>query len=243
MRHDVGPRHHDLGDLLRGEVEDLVEHLLLGLLELTDVLRRGDRVTDVLTRVREHPRGCGLDAQQTEHGVRRHLQQPHDRMRQTAEEVERDGEHDGERLRLLQRHRLGHELAEHDREVREDREGDQEAHARRQRRLHQIRDQRLADRTDEDREDRDAELRARDEPNRLVHEPQGGSGATATAEGALLEPRPSRGDERVLRRDEHRAPQYEEKHDEDAEKDAHAPSGAPVLGGLSSPTMIRRQYR
>ena len=82
-RDDVGPRHHDLRDLLRREVEDLVEHLLLGLLELADVLRRGDRVPDVLTRVRDHPRGRRLHAQHTEDGVRRHLQQPDDRMRDT----------------------------------------------------------------------------------------------------------------------------------------------------------------
>ena len=35
---------------------------------------------------------------------------------------------------------------------------------------------------------------------------------------ALLEPRSPRGDERVLRRDEDRAPQHEEEHDEDAER-------------------------
>ena len=102
---------------------------------------------------------------------------------------------------------------------------------RRQRRLHQVGDQRLADGTDEDREDRDSELRARDEPDRLVHEPQRRLGATAAAQGALLQPRSSRGDQRVLGRDEDRAPQHEEEHDEDAEKNAHAPSGAPVLGG------------
>ena len=75
------------------------------------------------------------------------------------------------------------------------------------------------------------ELRARDEPNRLVHEPQGGSGTAAAAERALLEPRSARGDERVLGRDEHRAPQHEEEHDEDAEKTLTPRSGAPVLGG------------
>ena len=129
-RHHVGSRHHHGGDLLRGEVEDLVEHLLLRLLELTDVLGRGDRVTNVLTRVREHPGGCRVDPKHTEYRVRRHLQQPHDRVRDAAEEVEWDGEHDGERLRLLQGRCLRHELAEHHREVRQDGEGDEEAHRR-----------------------------------------------------------------------------------------------------------------
>ena len=61
--------------------------------------------------------------------------------------------------------------------------------------------------------------------------------------GALLQPRPAGGDQGVLGRHEDRAPQHEEEHDQDAEENAHAPSGAPVLGGISSPTMIRRQYR
>ena len=40
---DVGPRHHHVGRLLLGEVEDLVEHLLLDRLDLADVLGRRDR--------------------------------------------------------------------------------------------------------------------------------------------------------------------------------------------------------
>ena len=44
-----------LADLLVGEVEDLVEHLLLGLLDLADVLGRPDAVDDVLARVGDDP--------------------------------------------------------------------------------------------------------------------------------------------------------------------------------------------
>ena len=153
-RDDLGPRHHHRRHLLRGEVEDLVEHLLLGLLELADVLGRGDAVADVLARVGDHPGRRGLHPEEAEHEVRGHLQEPDDGMRDAPEEVERDRERDRERLGLLERDRLRHELAEDDGEVRQDREGDEEAHRRRERRLHQIRDQRLADRTDEDREDR-----------------------------------------------------------------------------------------
>ena len=67
---DLGTRNHHRGDLLRGEVEDLVEHLLLGLLELADVLGRRDRVADVLARVRDHPGRGRLDAQQPQEDVR-----------------------------------------------------------------------------------------------------------------------------------------------------------------------------
>ena len=44
------------------------------------------------------------------------------------------------------------------------------------------------------------------------------SRAAAAALGALLEPRPPRGDQRVLGRHEDRVPQHEEEHDEDAEE-------------------------
>ena len=167
---DLGSWNHDRRDFLGREVEDLVEHLLLRLVQLAHVLGSGDRVPNVLTRVRDHPGRRRPDAQKPKHGIGRDLEHPDDRMQEAAEVVERNREHNSERLGLLERHRLRHQLAEHDREVGEERECNEEAHRYRQRRLHQIRDQRLADRTDEDGEDGDPELRARDEPNRLVHQ-------------------------------------------------------------------------
>jgi hypothetical protein len=149
----------------------------------------------------------------------------------------------------LQRDRLRHQLPEHDREVRQDRERHDECDGVRERRLHEIRDQRLADRTDEDREDRDAELRARDEAHGLVHEPEGGLRATVPVQRPLLEARTASGDQRVLGRDEDRTSQHEEQHHDDAKQDTHArsrlsartspfacsngnaPRGAQVLGG------------
>ncbi len=65
-RHDIGPWHDHRGDLLRREVEDLVEHLLLGLLELAHVLGGGHAVPDVLARVGDHPCGCGLHPEERE---------------------------------------------------------------------------------------------------------------------------------------------------------------------------------
>ena len=56
-----------------------------------------------------------------------------------AEHVERSGQDRGEPLRLLQRDRLGHELAEDDRDVREESEREDEAR-RRERRLDQLGD-------------------------------------------------------------------------------------------------------
>ena len=230
----LGARHHHRGDLLRGEVEDLVEHLLLGLLELADVLGRGDRVADVLARVGDHPGRRGLHAQEPEDDVRGLLEQPDERVRDPREPVERDGERDRERLGLLQRDRLRHELADDDGEVREDRERDQERDRVGERRLHEVREERLSDRTEQDREDRDPHLDGRDEADRVVHEAERCLRAAAASLGALLETRAPRRDERVLGRHEDRVPQHEEEHDERVLRERsvhHAPSGAPVLGG------------
>ncbi len=62
----------------------------------------------------------------------------------------------------------------------------------RQRRLHEPREQRLADGAEEDREDRDADLHRRDEPDGVVHEAQRRLGAATAALGALLQPRARR---------------------------------------------------
>ena len=103
----------------------------------------------------------------------------------------------------------------------------------RERRLEEVGEQRLADRTDEDREHGDPELDERDEADGLVHEARAPCSRPAAASlGALLEPRAARGDERVLGRDEDRAPQHEEEHDERFGGRRSRPGhGAQVLGG------------
>ena len=115
------------------------------------------------------------------------LEHPHDRIRDPREPVEGHGERDCEPLRLLQRHGLGYELAHDDGEVREDHERDQEGDRGRERGLHEIREERLAEGTDEDREHRDADLDRGDEANRVVHEAECRPGAAAPAPGALDE--------------------------------------------------------
>ena len=84
--------------------------------------------------------------------------------------VERNGQHDRDALRPLQCDRLRDELAEHDGEVREDRERDRERDAGRERWLEEVGEQRLADGADEDGEHGDADLDESDEPDRLVHQ-------------------------------------------------------------------------
>ena len=123
------------------------------------------------------------------------------------------------------------------------REGDDERHRVRERRLHQPGEQRLADGAEEDREDGDADLHRRDETDGIVHEAQRRLRPATAPLRALFQARPPTRYEGVLGCHEDRVPQHEEEYDGDAEGGTHAPSGAPVLGGISSPTMIRRQYR
>ena len=85
------------------------------------------------------------------------------------EHVDRHRERDREHLGLLQRDRLGDELAEHDAEVREDGERDHEGDAAREE-VEVAGDERLADRTEGDPEDGDPDLDGRDEPDGLVHQ-------------------------------------------------------------------------
>ncbi len=51
----VGPRDHHVDRFLLGKVEDLVEHLLLGGLDLPRVLGGCDRLTNVLPGESDHP--------------------------------------------------------------------------------------------------------------------------------------------------------------------------------------------
>ena len=206
--------------LLVGEVEDLVEHLLLDGLELTHVLGRGDGMPDVLACVRDHPRGRRFHPQQPEHGIRRVLEQPDDRVRDLGEDVERDREGNRDRLGFLKRDRFRDELAERHRQVGQDEERDHERHAARQE-VEVARDQRLADGTERDAEDGDPDLHRRDEPHGIVHQPQRGARRAVPACCAPLEAVPARGDQRVLRRDEHCVAEHQEQDENEAPGVAH----------------------
>ena len=125
-RHDLGPRDHHVVRLLVREVEDLVEHLLLRLLDLLGL--RHDQA-DVLLRVHRHPGGRRLDAEEPRDAVRRLLQDPDERIGDPSQPVERHGEPDGQALGPLERDRLRHELAEHHAQVGQDQEREQEGDA------------------------------------------------------------------------------------------------------------------
>ncbi len=228
-RHD-----HHLGGLLVREVEDLVEHLLLGRLDHAGVLGRRHDVADVLLGVRDHTSRGRRDPEEAGDGVPRRLQHPHDRVHDPRQPVERPCHRHGQALRALERDRLGRELTEDDAQVGQDQEGDDERDAARQA-VEVARDQRLAHGTEKDPEDADPDLDDRDEADGIVHEPQGDLRVAASSLGTLLQACPARRHERVLGRHEHRVPQHEGEDREDSEEVVHAPlSGARVLGGSSS---------
>ena len=230
--HDLGPRDHHVVGLLVGEVEDLVEHLLLRLLDLLGL--RHDQA-DVLLRVHRHPGRRRLDAEEPRDPVRRPLQHPHERIRDPPQPVERHGKPEGQALGALERDRLRHELAEHDAQVGQDQERDEEGDAARDPVVEVAREQRLAQGTEQDPEHRDPDLDRGDEAHGLVEQPERRPRPAVAALRQLLEAGAPRRHERVLGGDEDRIPQHEQENEDQPEGVAHAPlSGARVLGGSSS---------
>jgi hypothetical protein len=240
--HHLGPRDHDLVDLRVREVEHLVDHLLLALLDHARLLCGGDDVADVLLRVGDDARRRGLDAEKSRERVRRLLQEPDERVGGDVDGLDRERDPQSRGLVLREGDGLRDELAERHVQVRDEGKGEEKRHAVRERLVDPPLDDRLAHSTEGDRERGDAELHGADEAHRAVHDAQGDAGAPAATTGELDETGPPRGDERVLGRDEEGVPQHEEENGEDLEEDGHAPSpGAWVLGGISSNSAA--QYR
>ena len=233
-RDHLRPRHHHLVDFLVREVEDLVEHLLLGRRDHARVLGAGDDVANLLLGVGELAGRRRRDPEEARDRVSRDLQQPGERLHDRLQDLERDRERLRDRLGPLQRERLRHELAERDAEVGEDQEREHVRDPVRERRVEVARQERLADGTEGDPEDGDPDLDGADELDRVVHQVERGARTAAAGLRVRLEARPPRRHERVLGRDEDRVPEHEQEDREDSEGVAHAPlSGAWVLEGSS----------
>ena len=234
-RHDLGPRHHHLVDLLVREVEDLVEHRLFFLVDDAGVLGGRDHHPNLVLVRDDDPCRGRRDAEEARERVRGFLQEPHDRIRADVERLDR--ERDPERRVLVLRERDGfrHELAEDDVQVRDDREREDEGDRRRERGVEEVLDERLADRTEGDREGGDSELDRADEAHGIVHDPKSDPCPSAPLGGELRQTRAPGRYERVLGRNEERVPRDEQENGEDLEENGHAPlPGAWVLGGISS---------
>ena len=127
-------------------------------------------------------------------------------------------------LGLLERDRLWNELADHDAQVGDDREGEDERDRHCEVGLEEVTEEALADRAEQDAQSRYANLDDADEAHRVLHQLERGRGATAPALGALLQTGASRRDERVLRDHEEAVPCDQQENDDDSERVAHAPS-------------------
>ena len=244
-RHDLGPRHHHVRGLLVGEVEDLVEHLPLVVLEDARLRRSGNDQAEVRLTVRDHAGGRGVDAERAREEVRRLLESPDQRVCGDVERLDRERNPERRRLVLAQRKSLRHKLAQGHVQIGDDHEGDDECDPRGEDRIEEVLDERFADCAECDREDGDAELHRADEAHGAVHDPKGDPGPKAAGDRKLVQARAARGDERVLGGDEKRVPEDDQEHEDDAKEVAHAPlSGAWVLGGRSSSNaVIAAQYR
>ena len=113
-----------------------------------------------------------------------------------------------------------------------------------ERRLDQVGDQRLADGADEDREDRDAELVRADEAHRLVHEAE----RDVARRARRLSARSSRRARRAVMSAYSAAtntalPSTRRSTITMRRKTLTPRQGRRYLAGISSPTLIRRQYR
>ena len=186
--HDLGLGDHDVVGLLVGEVEDLVDQLLLDLLDAARLPALGDDHPDVLLGVGVHARGRRLDPEQLRDRIRGHLEQRDNRLCTAREQLDRRREPDRESLCPLERDRLGHQLAEHHAQVGQDHEREREGEARRQDRVEVALEQRCPDGAHRDAEDGDADLDGADEDDGSVHQAQRGARAAATAFGALPQP-------------------------------------------------------
>ena len=213
-RHDLRPRDHHLVGLLVGEVEDLVDHLLLGRLDRARVLGRGDEVADVLLgRCGHDPRAPAVTPKQ-----------PRDRRSADLSSSQTSGYEDRPRMpraaararapaasafssaiafgtsspsTTLRYVRITNEITY------ESQPGDAKYGSKK------LRDERLADGTEQDPEDRDPDLDGADEADRAVHEPQRRRARAAAVASRPLQPRSPRRHERVLGRHEHGVPRDE----------------------------------
>ena len=213
---DVERGDHDVARLAVGEVEHVVQQLLLrardhaGLLRLVDQRPQLRGVADRLAG------GDLADPERAQDQRRRALQDPHHRPQHDRDQLDRARDQHRERLGLLERQRLRHELAEHDGQVGDDREGEHVGRPARQRVADQPADERLGQRAGEDADRGDADLHGRDHAHRIVHQAQRGR-----APAPALQRGTARRDHGVLPDHEEGVAGDEAEHREDPEEVAH----------------------
>ena len=228
---DVGRRDHDVARLAVGEVEDVVEELLLrerdhAVLSAWSTSARSSSALRIVSpattlSIPNGRRSSCADRCSSHTSGREH----------PPDHLDRARDQHRERLGAVERERLRHQLAEHDAEVRDDRERQDEADPRRQGVAEELADERLRHRAGDDPERRDPDLNRRDDAHRVVHQAQGGRHAPSLPRGERGAPR---GHDGVLGDHEERVAGDEDEDREDAEGVGHSrrtvPPGRPVRG-------------
>ena len=215
-------RHHDVADLAVGEVEHVVQEILLRERDDARALRLVDDGAQLLGGADALARHDVPDPERPQQQGGGRLQEGDDRPQEHGHELDRPRHERREPLGAVERERLRHELPEHDGEVGDQREGNDEAHPAGHLAGQEGLDGRLAERADEDADGGDADLHGRDDPHRVVHEPQGGARA---GRGLRVQAAAAGGDDGVLADHEERVQPDEAEHGEGAEDVRHVRIG------------------
>ena len=110
----LGARHHHVRRLLVGEVEDLVEHLALALLDLAALRRHLEQHLQLGLRVHLAVRVVGIDPDQPLCSLAGALEHPDQGGRDEEERPHRHRDAERDPLRIAEREALGDELADDD---------------------------------------------------------------------------------------------------------------------------------
>ena len=147
-RDHVGPRDHHVGDVLVGEVEHLVDHLLLAALDLALLGRAREQHPQLDLGMRRVLGAGHLLAERLQHVLGRALQEPDERLEEDEEPAHGRRHRKRDPLRVAERDPLRDELADHDVQVGDDQQREDHGEDRRQRRLEQVREHLLAEGAD-----------------------------------------------------------------------------------------------
>ena len=214
--HHLGPRRQHRADVAVVEVQDVADHLVLGVEEHALFGPLLEHHPDLLGG---HPGLLRLpDAEEAKDAVGRETQHPHDGTAGGGEQLHRARDERGDGLRMRQRKALGHELADDQRKV-----GEEEDHDAERQSLCIGSDGRnaleaapdpggdrsVADGTVQDADAGDADLDARQETRRLRRQDQRVARAGVARVGHLHEPRALRTNDRDLRHREDAIEEYQ----------------------------------
>ena len=121
---DLEARGHDVGDATVADVEDALDHVLLGLDKQSGLAARRNQQLNLIGRMQRCLPGPGAQADHAKDEIAEPVESDDRRPEQEQEEPERAHHPQGSILAALQRQALGCELAEHDMQRGDDHEGD-----------------------------------------------------------------------------------------------------------------------